>query len=360
MLSYFVCAVLVMTSFVHADELDADTLEEFQSTVYGNIMAHLEAEYQLLEPVVALQNQNMEDCKVQVRTVQESCKTCARSRCDWDSGDLIMEGMSAMTGRYKREGEEEEGFSWEDLSELIGNSGGDSPGSSGKSNGFKNFQNFFKDIGKTFSNGFNSIKNTFGNLGSKIGSGLGSFGKTIGSGFKTFGKTGLQNAGKVLGGLFKLRGRRDVESRAMTSLRQQIRQRYMAKRVQELNPATRECLEQCNECTPFLGDRTVLIGAVCGDQVLLNQAAMTKVMNNMEALLNANGNPLHGTTPIITKIEFDQSDFSMSDFSVGGVYVTAKTPDCLVRYPSNYRYKMQSPQTTADEIAQELMDKWNV
>ncbi|XP_053386381.1 uncharacterized protein LOC123538793 isoform X2 [Mercenaria mercenaria] len=100
--------------------------------------------------------------------------------------------------------------------------------------------------------------------------------------------------------------------------------------------------------------------SMCGDQILLDQAAMSEVMTKMQALFNANGNPVQGTTPIVSKIEFDQSDFSFTDFSVGGVYVTAKTPNGVVRYPSNYRYKMQSPQTTAENLAQELIEKWNV
>jgi hypothetical protein len=34
----------------------------------------------------------------------------------------------------------------------------------------------------------------------------------------------------------------------------------MAKRQQELDEQTRQCMQKCTECTPFLGDQTALIG----------------------------------------------------------------------------------------------------
>ncbi|XP_045179107.2 uncharacterized protein LOC123538792 [Mercenaria mercenaria] len=360
MLPYVVCAVLLMTSFANANELDVETLEGFQSAIYGKIMAHLDAEYQLLQPAIAQQNQSMERCRGLISAAQETCKTCASSRCQGDFGDWIMGGFGEMAGWFKGAGNSFVDWQgWQDLGGFFGDIG-DWFGGAGNSfvnwKGFDDMKNFFGGIGNTFSSGFNSVKNTFGNWGNSIGSGLSSFGNTLGSGLSNFGNSFTSGLSSVFG-----RRRRDVGPLAMTSRKlQMIRHRYMAKRVEELDPETRQCMEQCNECTPFLGDQTALIGGVCGDQILLDQAAMSEVMTNMQALFNANGNPLQGTTPIVSKIEFDQSDFSFTDFSVGGVYVTAKTPNGVVRYPSSYRYKMQSPQTTADEIAQELIEKWNI
>ncbi|XP_045178597.2 uncharacterized protein LOC123538508 [Mercenaria mercenaria] len=360
MLSYFVCAILVMSSFVDANELDTEALEGFQSAIYGSIMAHLDAEYQLLQPLIAQQNQSMDRCRGQITVAQESCKTCASSHCQGDFGDWIMGGLGEMGGWFKGAGNSFVDWQgWQDIGGFFGDIGdwfGGAANSFVNWKGFDDMKNFFGGIGNAFSSGFNSIKHTFSSLGSSMGSGLSSFGTTLGSGLSDFGNTFKSGLSSVFG-----RRRRDVGPQAMTARKlKTIRHRYMAKRVEELDPETRQCMEQCSECTPFLGDQTALIGGVCGDQMLLDQAAMSEVMTNMQALFNANGNPLQGTTPIVSKIEFDQSDISLTDFSVGGVYVTAKTPNGVVRYPSNYRYKMQSPQTTADEIAQELIEKWNI
>ena len=54
---------------------------DFQSAIYGTIMAHLDAEYQLLQPVLVQQNQSMEACREQIEVAQDRCKSCAGNKC---------------------------------------------------------------------------------------------------------------------------------------------------------------------------------------------------------------------------------------------------------------------------------------
>ncbi|XP_060580384.1 uncharacterized protein LOC132737147 [Ruditapes philippinarum] len=351
---YFAFVVLLLTSYINANEMDPKTLEGFQSAIYGNIMAHLDAEYQLLQPELFEHNRSMEFCKGQVETAQEACRICAGIECEGHFGDWITGGLSDMGGWFKGAGNSFVDWKgWEAMGGFFGKVGNWFQGAGNSFVGWKGFEdmsNFFSGIGNTFSSGFNSVKNGLSSFGNKISNGFSSVGNKIGNGFKKVG-SGFKS---VFG-----RRRRSVRRAMMVHKLRTVRHRYMAKRQQELDEQTRQCMQKCTECTPFLGDQTALIGEVCGDDILLEEAAMTELMSKMQALYVANGNPLQGTTPIVSKIEYEQTDLDFTDFSVGGVYVTATTPNGVIRYASKHRYLMQSPQTTADLLATELIKMWS-
>ncbi|XP_060593689.1 uncharacterized protein LOC132748154 [Ruditapes philippinarum] len=316
-------------------------------------MAHLDAEYQLLQPELLEQNRSMEICRGKIVTAQEACRACAIDRCQWDIGDWIIGGLDNIGDWFHDFGNKIVDWKgWRDMGDFFGkidNWFQDAKNSLVNWKGFSDMANFFGRIGNAFSSGFNSIKNTLGNAFSSgftsVKNTLGNVGNKIGSGIKSIGSFLSKGFGKLLG-----RRRRSVKTTRLSSI---------VKRSQHIDERTKKCMQRCHECQPFLGDQTTLIRGVCGNQILADQEELDQVIAHMQALYKANGNPLEGTDPIVSKIEFDETDFSVADFSMGGVYVTANTPTGVFRYASKYRYNVQYPQTTADELAQELIDMWN-
>ncbi|KAL4223975.1 hypothetical protein ACF0H5_017434 [Mactra antiquata] len=355
MLSLLICVALT-ASPVFSEELNAETLAGFQGVFYQTIGQHLVAEQELLRPALERQNETMKECREQITVREEQCTSCAQRSCDRSSSSSVGNSFGGLNEWFVNAGNsfvdwqgwQEVGGFFEDVGDWfsdtftsIGSGFGDFLG------GMPNtFSNTFSDIGNAFSSTWNGFTNFMGDIGSGIGNAFSDVGNFFGDTF---------------GGLFG-RKRREIKNTLKMSARRfsMIRKKYMSKRMEQISPEARQCMERCSQCTPFLGDQTAIIAGVCGDQVMLDQANMRSTLMDMENLHNANGHPHFGTTPILSKVEYSPTDFQASTTSFGNVYVTAVTPSGIVRYRSNYRYRLQNPQVSAVEMAEELIQRWGL
>ncbi|KAL4223967.1 hypothetical protein ACF0H5_017426 [Mactra antiquata] len=323
MLSLLVCIVLI-ASPVFSEELNAQTLAGFQGVFYQTIGQHLVAEQELLRPALERQNETMKECREQITVREEQCTSCAQRSCDRSSSSSVGNSFGGLNEWFVNAGNSF--VDWQGWQEV---------------GGFFEDVDFFGGMPNTFSNTFSDIGNAF----SSTWNGFTNFMGDIGSGIGLFG-----------------RKRREIKNTLKMSARRfsMIRKKYMSKRMEQISPEARQCMERCSQCTPFLGDQTAIIAGVCGDQVMLDQANMRSTLTDMENLHNANGHPHFGTTPILSKAEYSPTDFQASTTSFGNVYVTAVTPSGIVRYRSNYRYRLQNPQVSAVEMAEELIQRWGL
>lgn len=319
---YTFLAVCLILAAANAKDLEPSLFQKFQTTVYEVIMQHLDAEYVLLQPAIKQQNETMNECMSMIKTRQETCMSCARSKCDGESIEWNEVPLSGPKNWF-------EGTAQRPMNTPV------SPEVRGIGSWFKNAGNSFINWSGWTDMG-NFFKNVFGNTGNIF--------RNVFSGLK-------------LPDIFG-RKRRDVRELNLTARRlQMIRRRYMPRRMEGFSQEVRECMERCSECTPFL-DRTTLTTEVCGEQVLAAQRVMAEVIGRMEALFEAARRAEQGLTPMVSRVEYDEATCDVHTFTCSGVYVTANTPDGVVRYPSAYRYNVQVPHLTATEIALELVEKW--
>ena len=302
-------------------------------------------------------------CKAKIATKSEQCKTCAKDECKPSFGEII-EAYLKIGGDYMKYPFVE--FAnlqiWIDIGDYFNSKGDDFLNWSGWGDANDFFDNIFnplyswsgwEKIGDTFGSigdiDFGDIEDLFGDLGDwglDILGDIGDWGKDLGD--------------DLFGGLFRRK------KRSVGSLKQRERElwlslyRAVSNKLdrRDIDPDVKKCMENCDECTPFLNTET-LLASICGDEFANLNDTVNRTASAIEVIYKR---VMDSDNLILTKIAYNPAVKSESsdpkEYGYTEVDLTVKSADGYITYRATNPYNPSSLKYAAASAARFALEYW--
>ena len=327
------------------------------------------------KPLIERLEIDMAICESRIISQQQICEECTTRECtpeEMDIVDFISEGSVKLVKNLakgiedfgKDVGDELENFGENVIDKIKDFGGGLEDIGKDIGKGIKNIGenaiDTVKDVGKGIGDGIKDVVDNVQDTVEDIGKGIGKVADKVHDTIKDVGKSVGKAVSKVFRAprisvpriRFRRWGKKKRAVNDVTDFYDSVSDIYLRDTVEE-------CMARCSACEPFLEQPKLIVGAICGDELLKLNKTVSLTTHKFKVLKN---HVTKENSQFITSVEYDPNTFDPNQGGFTGVFVNAYFERGFRTYQSKVPYRLSAISDTAALLAAEywelFMNPW--